>query len=533
LRITCDYCLTEYQVQPPPAPAEGSDSRFSFRCSNCGRVFSATHPEPAEVSETPPEPPAEASPPQSAPTDILVRQGEETYSANDMAMVQKWIVERRLNREGVISTDGLSWKSVGELPTLLPFLELVEQVQALEHPVQNRQESRADLGPVPNLEAQFVDVAELESAVLLEPEDTQDGLEIDPFPTEEVPLPPTPISTNLKDFAGPQFEPPNTEEVPFDFPIRGDHTLEAPKIELSPEPGLPRLSHAQDMVDAPGPTFADDPPDFPTEEELLVLAEEEPDSDPLGNALFASVESDWDDGIEDEDLEWINDKKRTRRIVMGLLLVILAGLTGKLILDRKAANTPSTAGTTAGLTTASLEVQAIPQEGELVEIPAEAPPRAESDEISAPPSSGTFQPPATPKADVKQATARKATPKLAAKPAPSSQEAKTQARRAKAAKEAAAKQGPQPKTASDFVDRGRQAINQGDYDTARIHYLEAVFMAPGNAAAQEGLAFAALRQGDQSFAVNHFCKALSLSPPTSSMAKEIQKKLAGLNEECP
>ena len=525
MRITCDYCLTEYQVQPPPSQSEDSASRFSFRCSNCGRVFSAEHPETAEVSESPSESPSEApaaaAPEKEALKDILVRQGEETYSASDMAAIQRWIVERRLNREGLISMDGLSWKAIGEHAELVPFLNLVEKVQSLEHPVQKTEEPTPPAAPAHAFQTEFVEVGELESAVLLEPENTQDELDADPFPTEEVPLPPTPISTNLKDFL-PDFEAPNTEEVPFDFPLRDDQTLETPKIELAPEPGLPSLSHAQDMVDAPGPTFADDPPDFPTEEELLVLEEEpENDPDPFGKEFFASVDSDWDDGIEDEDLAWVSNKKKTRRIVLGLLLLTLATLTGKLIMDRIARSTATTS-------TAIASSQDAPNESSK----SEEKPAPESEAVKPEKVKPEAAKPEAAKPEKVKTVAKRPSVKKPA-PQPAAQDPGAQARRAKAAKEAAAKRGPQPKTAADFVDRGRQAIQQGDYNAARIHYLEAVFMEPSNAAANQGLAFAALQQGDQSFAVIHFCKALRLSPPTSSLAKETHKTLAKLNEKCP
>jgi hypothetical protein len=519
LRITCDYCLTEYQVQPPPAQSEDSASRFSFRCSNCGRVFSADHPEPAEVSETPPEEPVATALEKETPKDILIRQGDETYSANDIATVQRWIVERRLNREGLISMDGQSWKVMGDFAELLPFLELVEKVQSLEHPVQKTEEPAPPAVPESVFQTEFVEVGELESAILLEPENTQDELDSDPFPTEEVPLPPTPIATNLKHFST-AFTAPNTEEVPFDFPLSDDQTLEAPKIDLAPEPSLPSLSHAQDMVDAPGPTFADDQPDFPTEEELLVLEEEpENDPDPLGNQLFASVESDWDDGIEDEDLAWVSDKKHSRRIVLGLLLLTLSALTGKLLMNRKASS-PSTT------TTAN-----VPPQDEAKAMTQADPP---ANEISKPEEETLKE--ETLKKEKPKAEKPKAEKPVAKRPSPEKNVAKdpgAQARRAKAAKEAAVKRGPQPKTAADFVDRGRQAIVLGDYVAARIHYLDAVGMEPNNAAANQGLAFAALKQGDESFAVTHFCKALSLSNPTSSMAKEAHKNLAKLNEKCP
>jgi len=499
-------------------------------------VFSTDHPQETYATEEPPvaEVPAEASSPEpNALKDILVRQGDQTYSAGDMATVQRWIVERRLSRDGFLSLDSATWTPLSEMPDLAPFLDLVEKVKSMESPVLTHGETpeeAADAEHESTLEAKFVDVAELEATVGVEPENTADELDIDPFPTEEVPLPPTPIVTNLKELEAQSFQAPDTEEVPFDFPQNDDHTLDAPKIDLPSEPSLPTLSHAQDMVDAPGPTFAEDEhPDFPTEEELMMLGEddlesEDHDQDPLGNQLFASVESEWDTGEEDDDLAWVTDKKRTRRIVVGMLLLVLIGLTAKLIMDRRADRSEG-------------PILAQVGEQELPEGATEAPEALDAADAASP--EDTTPSPEAEKEAVEETPPPKTEskpkdppPARQAAPAPSTDDG-AQDRRAATARQAKAKRGPQPKTAADFVDRGRQAISEGDYNTARVHYLEAVFMEPQNATANQGLAFAALKQGDAPFAIEYFCKALKSSAPTSSVAQETRQALSDLNAECP
>jgi Flp pilus assembly protein TadD len=207
-----------------------------------------------------------------------------------------------------------------------------------------------------------------------------------------------------------------------------------------------------------------------------------------------------------------------------LLLLTLGTLTGKLIMNRKASSASTTiTASVPPQDEAKAMTQAGPPANEISKTEEEKPEEETLEEEK-------------PKAEKPKAEKPKAEKPVVKRPSPEKNAAKdpgAQARRAKAAKEAAVKRGPQPKTAADFVDRGRQAIVLGDYVAARIHYLEAVFMEPNNAAANQGLAFAALKQGDESFAVTHFCKALSLSNPTSSMAKEAHKNLATLNEKCP
>ena len=95
-----------------------------------------------------------------------------------------------------------------------------------------------------------------------------------------------------------------------------------------------------------------------------------------------------------------------------------------------------------------------------------------------------------------------------------------------------AKRGPKAKTAADHMDRGRQAIKQGKYNEARIHYLEAVEMEPRNPEALNGLAFAAQGQNDLSFATLRYCEALKLSKPSSALAKNIRNQLSKIKAEC-
>ena len=255
-------------------------------------AFSAEHPAESEVESTDftenasqPNPLSPVDSGEEKQEDILVRQGDQTYSASDMATVQKWIVERRLNRNGLISLDGIAWTSIGEAEELLPFLTLVERVQSYEQSNEQGEIAKA-LSVAPSQESapetHFVDIAELESAVDIEPEDTQDELDLDPFPTEEVPLPPTPIVTNLREnLLSEAYEAPDTGEVDFDLPTQVDPAQAiTDAYELPPEPSLPSLAHAQDMIDAPGPSFAEDIPvfaedipDFPQKKSFCWLPE--------------------------------------------------------------------------------------------------------------------------------------------------------------------------------------------------------------------------------------------------------------------
>ena len=505
-------------------------------------MFSAERPQNLAEASPPDEEAVSAETPELG-ADILVRQGDQTYSAGDQATVQKWIIERRLNREGLISMDGASWTPLHEVAALQPFLEVVEKLQLLEVPVQAPDEPAPEeevslLAPEEEVSLlddspetpQFAEVAELESLVDVEPADTHDELDADPFPTEEVPLPPAPIAPNLSELdAAALFDAPNTGEVDFDYPLNDDSTLDSELIELPKEPGLPSLSHARSMVDVEVPGFVDEQllSDFPTEDELT-LSEEEEDVDPLGNEIFASLDSDWDEDDED-DLAWVNDKKRGRRIVAALLLFVLILLTGKLFLERKAKNERIADNL------ASMELKSNPDEAiEVITEPDDKEATDPDKEDEEAPEDLTAEVVETPAPAPKPAPAPTPRAKRSSSSSTSSSAPEpNQAQLSRTAREAQTRRGPQPTTAADFVDRGRQAISEGDYNAARLYYLDAVDMEPQNAAANQGLAFAALQQGDAPFAIRHFCIALNLSSPNSSMAQETQRALNDLNTECP
>ena len=545
MRIICDYCLTEYQVEPPPKPDDGP-SRFSFRCSNCGRVFSAEHQNvTAQVSaaltdDVPAVERPQESPPSTSNTstsDILVKQGDQTYSADNMSLVQRWIVERRLNRSAQISHDGLTWKSLNDLPEVQAFLDIVEQVQSLEVPVPNNTAaddlSQEQSAPIQN-ESSFVDVAELEATIDFEPENTQDELDNDPFPTDEVPLPTTPIVSNLRDMEIPNFSAPATEETPFDYPIVDESTLEAPKIELPSEPSLPSLANAQDMIEAPGPSFAEDEhPDFPTEEELTLFDDEVPSQSQSNEPLFSDVEADWDNDFE-EELAWVSDKKKTRRIALGLILLILCAFTGKMLSEKMGTPKETQGAENPSSTTPQNPVSTAQSQGEEQENSV-----VDSIDGEQKNTTTTTQPDEKPtKKEPKVEVTSTPIPKPKAKKAnavvvaPKSNTKSLQRKASATARKENAKRGPKATTAADHMDRGRQALTQGKFNEARIHYLEAVALEPKNPEAVHGLAFAAHGQNDISFATNKYCEALGLSNPSSAVAKETRKKLSELKADC-
>ena len=129
MHIVCDNCGTEYDYDLP----QGHSGRtVRFRCSSCGHRFVAVRQEDNPAAPEPqPEPapsPAAAAPPAptAPPGGTLLKQGGVTYEIGDTATLQRWIVERRIFREDLVSTGDGQWEIVGLRPDLESFFQVVE-----------------------------------------------------------------------------------------------------------------------------------------------------------------------------------------------------------------------------------------------------------------------------------------------------------------------------------------------------------------------------------------------------------------------
>jgi hypothetical protein len=58
---------------------------------------------------------------------MLLKQEGKVYHVKDTATMQKWIVERRVLREDLVSIGGVRWEPVGSRPELEVFFQVVEQ----------------------------------------------------------------------------------------------------------------------------------------------------------------------------------------------------------------------------------------------------------------------------------------------------------------------------------------------------------------------------------------------------------------------
>jgi predicted Zn finger-like uncharacterized protein len=145
LNIVCENCNTVYRFDAAKIPPGGK----KVRCSHCGHVFVARasaavadeivrRSEQAAAERVVGDGLDESRNPQngqdSAAQDardqrkrLLLRQDNTRYAVNDLATLQRWIVERRISKDAEFSEDGEVWEKVGDRMDLLPFFSIVDR----------------------------------------------------------------------------------------------------------------------------------------------------------------------------------------------------------------------------------------------------------------------------------------------------------------------------------------------------------------------------------------------------------------------
>jgi Flp pilus assembly protein TadD len=531
LNIPCIHCLTPNEVTLPPANSDGLVPPISVRCKACGNVFSSNTPKKKRVSpwdapsadvpnrsleQAKVEPPRRVAPSAAAyphqpkyvppkPITYTINQDGNIYQVQDLAAVQRWIVENRLTRDGKISTDGQWWDRLGDRPEFKSFFEMLDKIQALE--------SRPEPAPViQNSEPPQIQRDPISSVPRVPSYEAERPLMV----AKQEPIEPkfTPQAEEL------EFVPPATEEIPFDRPHTDEHATVTSMIAqesvsepiFTAENKTPELP--QPVIEestAPGRSIYDQYPSFsdtdlPTEEELNI-AQEDAEED----HAIAFVDEEWPTeqmGLDD-DLEWVSAKQQKQRIVLGLVLVILIGITAKTVYSMRSG--PEELSTTVELAAVDTPEEVDAEEDNLELAPEELEDNEEAVE-------------AEEEELVSSAT-------VASEPATT-----TRARPANTTPTPTARRSPppprEPETATAFITSGRESMAEGDYRAARFSFLEAVAIEPQNPEANHGLAFAAHRQNDIPFAMRYYCRALELAQPSSALANDIQSSLDDLHLEC-
>ena len=107
MEVRCPSCSTQYEFDPDQLEPGGTN----VRCSACGQVFKV-HAQTADEQGK-----------------WMVRRSatQEIIYFDDLATLQRWIVERKVERDDEMSEDGASWQRLGAASELDAFFHLVDR----------------------------------------------------------------------------------------------------------------------------------------------------------------------------------------------------------------------------------------------------------------------------------------------------------------------------------------------------------------------------------------------------------------------
>ena len=131
--VRCERCRAQYVFDDDQVTPQG----LTVQCTNCGHVFRVKKKElvvtvpvrPEDLAEAPMLATAAAPRPHpEAPEQRwTVRQaGGGTLTFTELATLQRWIVERKVGRDDVVSQGDEAWVRLGTIGELSSFFEVVE-----------------------------------------------------------------------------------------------------------------------------------------------------------------------------------------------------------------------------------------------------------------------------------------------------------------------------------------------------------------------------------------------------------------------
>lgn len=127
--VSCPQCKTEYEFEDARIPDDG----LTVKCTQCAHVFRMKKSAPVLPNPTEDSQPGR---------EWRLRQASGTiFSFRRLTTLQKWIVERKVQKEDEISLTGDSWKRLGDIAELASFFQVVDDAV--------RAEARASAPPPP------------------------------------------------------------------------------------------------------------------------------------------------------------------------------------------------------------------------------------------------------------------------------------------------------------------------------------------------------------------------------------------------
>ncbi len=258
--VSCPKCASEYELDDARVSEEGT----TVKCTSCAHVFRVkrkslvvTLPVRSDVKTAPEGLPAlgpqqsDDLPPAPPLREWKLRQANgNVYPCRDLTMLQKWIVEGKVQRDDEISLSGETWKRLGNIPELASFFQVVEdatKARALE--ALQKVQPPPEPGPPPPTskptQGKITDTWKGGSFATPVPEPGKVGAHDKTLPPEPTELPP-PGPRSLKEtIQGGRFTVPvPVEEVP-PPPARTASASES-KLPKAPPPPRPRPPEPSD-----------------------------------------------------------------------------------------------------------------------------------------------------------------------------------------------------------------------------------------------------------------------------------------------
>jgi predicted Zn finger-like uncharacterized protein len=119
--VRCAHCQSEYEVDDRIV----SDLGTEVQCSDCGHMCVVKRPIsaalPANASREPKD--------ENAGTWVIETGAGLLLRVRDLTTLHKWIIERRVGREGRLSRDGDPWQRLGDMVELAPFFDIVDSAE--------------------------------------------------------------------------------------------------------------------------------------------------------------------------------------------------------------------------------------------------------------------------------------------------------------------------------------------------------------------------------------------------------------------
>ena len=539
------YVSDPSSARPVPTIGAGTGSSLPFDPAGAyagGAVGSALESDPNLQAFT-----AEADdhPALDNPEGTLLKQEGKVYHVRNLATIQRWIVERRVLREDLISTGGMRWEPVGNHPDLEIFFQMVERLDELELAARMPPSSEYDPRPpvsdetpmgnslVGEHEADPVSGGSWEyepepGAGLLEEVEEAAAADESWEDEESDANADAEVYRSRPSYAYEDSEPSDylagDEDIPgFDEALAPGET----QTWDEPEEDGQAVVFVSNKASSPSPTLAppeEIPPEVdPTEEEQLstelnVPPEPTAPSDVADKAFFGEGFSAYGDATEEiardvdsaDELAWNEDKAaRNTRMAMTIGVLLLGLVLGGIWLT-----TSNPPGNDPVEDDPVVDVQEPVEEDLVEEDPVEEDPveEAPGEPPEEPPEERVLIPveptPDPPVADVVE------DPKPFVPPDPvSGRTAST-------------------KSASQWVDEGWSRLESRDLRGSRQAFVEALAINPRSGDAHYGLGYAAQTQGDPAFAIKHYCLALDNAGGSTEILRDVPPLLKSINGTC-